>query len=47
MIIVARAVQGVGGALLPSTLSLINNLFAEGPQRNRALAIWVARAPAD
>lgn len=40
-IIVARAVQGVGGALLlPSTLSLINNLFAEGPQRNRALAIW-------
>ncbi|MFF4992693.1 MFS transporter [Streptosporangium saharense] len=40
-IIVARAVQGIGGALLlPSTLSLINNLFAEGPQRNRALAIW-------
>ncbi|MEV4253581.1 MFS transporter [Spirillospora sp. NPDC049652] len=40
-IIVARAVQGVGGALLlPSTLSLINTLFAEGPQRNRALAVW-------
>ncbi|QKG19992.1 MFS transporter [Actinomadura verrucosospora] len=40
-IIAARAVQGVGGALLlPSTLSLINTLFAEGPQRNRALAVW-------
>ncbi|WP_214415730.1 MFS transporter [Sphaerisporangium fuscum] len=41
VIIVARAVQGVGGALLlPSTLALLNSLFAEGPQRNRALAVW-------
>ncbi|MCP2163216.1 MFS transporter [Goodfellowiella coeruleoviolacea] len=41
VIIVARAVQGVGGALLlPSTLSLINTLFEEGPRRNRALAVW-------
>lgn len=41
VIIAARAVQGVGGALLfPSTLSLINRLFAEGALRNRALAIW-------
>jgi EmrB/QacA subfamily drug resistance transporter len=41
MIIVARAVQGIGGALLlPSTLSLINNLFEEGPRRNKALAVW-------
>ncbi|WP_020419332.1 MFS transporter [Amycolatopsis sp. ATCC 39116] len=40
-IIVARAVQGIGGALLlPSTLSLINTLFPEGSQRNRALAVW-------
>ncbi|MBT2207116.1 MULTISPECIES: MFS transporter [Actinomadura] len=40
-IIAARAVQGIGGALLlPSTLSLINTLFEEGPQRNRALAVW-------
>ncbi|GAA3837363.1 MULTISPECIES: MFS transporter [Amycolatopsis] len=40
-IIVARAVQGIGGALLlPSTLSLINTLFREGSQRNRALAVW-------
>ncbi|MEV6910141.1 MFS transporter [Amycolatopsis sp. NPDC051071] len=41
VIIVARAVQGIGGALLlPSTLSLINTLFPEGPKRNRALAVW-------
>lgn len=41
VIVIARAVQGIGAALLfPSTLSLINRLFAEGPPRNRALAIW-------
>jgi MFS family permease len=41
VIIVARAVQGIGGAFLfPATLSLINRLFAEGPERNRALAVW-------
>ncbi|MEU6667463.1 MFS transporter [Streptomyces sp. NPDC046727] len=41
VIIIARAVQGIGGALLlPSTLSLINTLFEEGPKRNRALAVW-------
>lgn len=37
----ARAVQGLGGALVfPATLSLINTTFAEGPARNRALAVW-------
>ncbi|MEE4493293.1 MFS transporter [Streptomyces sp. BE230] len=41
ILVAARAVQGIGGALLlPATLSLINTGFAEGPQRNRALAIW-------
>ncbi|MFF9674594.1 MFS transporter [Streptomyces eurythermus] len=41
VIVAARAVQGIGGALLlPSTLSLINTLFEEGPRRNRALAVW-------
>ncbi|GAB2584844.1 MFS transporter [Streptomyces capparidis] len=41
VIVVARAFQGIGGALLlPSTLSLINTLFEEGPRRNRALAVW-------
>jgi MFS family permease len=37
----ARAVQGLGGALVfPSTLALINVMFREGPERNRALGIW-------
>jgi len=41
ILIAARAVQGIGGAFLfPATLSLINTLFHEGPQRNRAIAIW-------
>ncbi|WP_340611156.1 MFS transporter [Xenorhabdus bharatensis] len=41
VIITARAVQGIGGAFLfPATLSLINRLFREGLERNRALAAW-------
>lgn len=41
LLIVARAAQGIGAALLfPATLALINTLYAEGPVRNRALAIW-------
>lgn len=41
IIVAARAVQGIGAAFLfPATLSLINRLFAEGPERNRALAVW-------
>ncbi|WP_085072053.1 MFS transporter [Pantoea alhagi] len=41
IIVIARAIQGIGAAMLfPSTLSLINRLFEEGPSRNRALAIW-------
>ena len=41
VLIAARAAQGVGAALLfPATLALINTLYAEGPARNRALAIW-------
>ncbi|WP_340613277.1 MFS transporter [Xenorhabdus thailandensis] len=41
VIITARSVQGIGGAFLfPATLSLINRLFREGPERNRALAAW-------
>ena len=36
-----RAVQGLGGALVfPATLALINTTFAEGSERNRALAVW-------
>ncbi len=40
-LVAARAGQGIGAALLfPATLALINTLYAEGPVRNRALAIW-------
>lgn len=41
VIIIARAVQGIGGALLlPATLGLLATLFEEGPPSNRALAVW-------
>lgn len=41
ILIVARAVQGLGGAFLaPSTLSLITTMFREGAERNRALSVW-------
>ncbi|UGQ09277.1 MFS transporter [Yinghuangia sp. ASG 101] len=40
-LIAARAVQGVGGAVLfPATLSLVTTMFEEGRPRNRALAVW-------
>jgi EmrB/QacA subfamily drug resistance transporter len=39
--LLARALQGLGGALVfPATLSLVNTGFAEGRERNRALAVW-------
>lgn len=41
VLVAARAVQGVGGALLtPATLALIYQGFAEGAERNRALGAW-------
>ncbi|HSA48544.1 MAG TPA: MFS transporter [Yinghuangia sp.] len=41
LLVAARAVQGVGGAVLfPATLSLVTTLFEEGKERNRALAVW-------
>jgi MFS family permease len=41
LLLVARAVQGLGGALVfPATLSLVNTTFAEGHERNRAVAVW-------
>jgi EmrB/QacA subfamily drug resistance transporter len=41
ILLVARAIQGLGGALVfPSTLALINTTFAEGRERNRAVAVW-------
>jgi EmrB/QacA subfamily drug resistance transporter len=43
--IAARAVQGIGAALLaPSTLALLSTSFPEGPQRTRAMAAYGALA---
>ncbi len=40
-LLVARAAQGLGGALVfPATLSLVNTTFTEGRERNRAVAVW-------
>src|ERR1700692_4749609 len=43
MLITARAVQGVGAALIsPATLAIITTTFDEGAERNRALGVWGA-----
>jgi EmrB/QacA subfamily drug resistance transporter len=40
-LIAARAVQGVGAAIMtPTALSIISTTFPEGPERNKALGIW-------
>jgi len=44
-LIAARAVQGIGGALLaPAALSIVTTLFPEGAERNKALGVWGAVA---
>lgn len=41
LLIAARALQGLGGALMsPAALSLLTVVFAEGKERDRALGIW-------
>jgi MFS transporter, DHA2 family, multidrug resistance protein len=46
-LIAARALLGVAGAtLMPSTLSIIRNLFADARQRATAIAVWSAMAAA-
>jgi EmrB/QacA subfamily drug resistance transporter len=43
MLIAARAVQGLGGAIVaPATLAIITTTFDEGYERSRALAYWGA-----
>ncbi len=45
MLIGARALQGLGGALLsPAALAVITTTFAEGSDRTKALAVWAAVA---
>src|SRR3954463_1840459 len=44
-LIVARAVQGLGAALVsPAALSIVTTTFAEGAERNKALGVWGAVA---
>jgi EmrB/QacA subfamily drug resistance transporter len=44
-LVAARALQGTGAALLsPAALSFITTLFADGPERRRALTAWAAVA---
>lgn len=45
LLIVARAVQGVGAAIIsPAALSILVTTFREGAERNTALGIWGAIA---
>ncbi len=45
MLIVARAVQGLGAAILsPAALSIITTTYEEGAERNKALGVWGAVA---
>src|ERR1022692_760586 len=42
-LLAARALQGVGGAIVaPTALSLITTTFPEGPPRNRAMGVYSA-----
>ena len=46
-LVVARALLGVAGAtIMPSTLSIIRNLFTDPAERTRAVAVWAATATA-
>jgi EmrB/QacA subfamily drug resistance transporter len=44
-LVVARGLQGLGGALIaPTALSIITTTFAEGDDRTKALGVWSAIA---
>ena len=45
VLIAARLLLGIAGStLMPSTLSLIRNIFADPKERTRAIAVWSAAA---
>lgn len=47
VMVAARMAQGLGAAsMLPAALSLLTTSFKEGPDRNRALAVWGGMAGA-
>jgi EmrB/QacA subfamily drug resistance transporter len=42
-LLIARAIQGVGAAIVaPTALSLVTTTFPEGPRRNRAMGVYAA-----
>ena len=44
LLLAARAMQGVGGALIaPATLALLSSMFPEGRERTRSLGLYTAR----
>jgi EmrB/QacA subfamily drug resistance transporter len=44
-LIVARALQGLGGAMVsPAALSIVTTTFKEGAERTKALSVWAAIA---
>jgi EmrB/QacA subfamily drug resistance transporter len=44
-LVATRAVMGVGGALvMPATLSILTNVFADAKERAQAIAIWAGTA---
>ncbi len=47
LLVAARAVQGIGGAIVaPSTLAVLMTTFREGPERQRAFGVWGAMTAA-
>src|SRR5947207_12039577 len=47
MLIFTRCFMGIGGALImPSTLSLLTNIFIDPKERGRAIGVWAALAGA-
>src|SRR5215217_497716 len=45
MLVAARAVQGLGAAILsPAALSIVTTTFRDGAERNKALGVWGAVA---
>ncbi|MFI5009430.1 MAG: MFS transporter, partial [Solirubrobacterales bacterium] len=47
MLIGARALQGLGGAIMaPASLAIINSSYAPGPERLRAIGLWGAMSGA-
>jgi MFS family permease len=47
MLIIARLIQGLGAALLaPTILAMLTTIYADGPERTRALGLWTAATAA-